>query len=83
MRLLNRSQPDKFEAIIKETGETVEGSEGIEKEIVDFYKNLYELYDKDNVNVRSDDNFFEHIEPVSGAEQAATVAPITADELLK
>lgn len=81
MRLLNRSNPDKFVAINTGNGEEINDSEGIEGEIVSFYKTLYEDYDRTNLHVREDGDFFDNLEPISGAEQDAVPSRISKEQL--
>ena len=78
LRLLNRAQPDSFDRIQRDDGVVITEPDEIESEIVNFYRNLYELED---VVTEADDNFFNEISPVTDQENEATAAPMTADEL--
>ena len=78
MRLLNRSNPDNFEAIIREDGSLVETETEIEAEIVTFYKKLYE--EKKNVT-NQDDLFFDQVDPISDEEDIWITEPLTVESL--
>ena len=79
MRLLNRSCPDKFEAIIKEDGTLITDESLIESEIVNFYKKLYE--EKKDVN-NQDAFFFTQIDPIA-EEDNASVAEVVTEAALR
>jgi len=82
MRLLNRRSPDVFKKIVKEDGAEVNGEEEIEREIVSFYKNLYENYEKFNVDsANNDENFFQGLESVNEGDDVEVAKPITEEEL--
>jgi len=53
----------------------------IEKEIVSFYKELYENYDKSSLRQNDDRTFFDNISGISGEEAEAVVNCITKDQL--
>ena len=78
MRLLHRTTPDDFK-IINVNGRTVTDQEGISIEIVDFYKNLYENFDR--IESTDDLEFFNKLESVSGEEEANIIKPLTLEEL--
>ena len=81
LRLLNRSYPDDFKSIVGEHG-TVTDPEAIELEIVKFYKNLYESYDKDALHVLEDnDEFFNELQSISGDAEQKIVDPIELRDL--
>ena len=80
LRLLQRSMPDNFKEIERD-GEIISTQVGIEAEIVNFYKGLYETYDKSELNVENDDDFFSNIKSLSGNEHEAVTRPLTSDEL--
>jgi len=81
MRLLNRRAPDTFKKIVREDESEVVDETGIEKEIVTFYKNLYENYEKVNIAANDDEAFFQKLESVSEADDEDVAKPITVDEL--
>lgn len=84
LRLLNRSAPDVFTSLIDSNGREINDQNEIEKEIVDFYKTLYENYDKSKLeDVEYNDAFFDKISPVPEQEQSKVSAPITLEELGK
>ena len=78
---MQRATPDDFKELIGEAGNTILDSNGIEQEIVNFYKNLYENYDKSDLRTDEDNEFFEGISSVSAISQDAVTAPITSEEL--
>ena len=83
LRLLNRSLPDDFKTIIGSNGELVEPDE-IEKEIVSFYKNLYETYDRTEIEIiRDDDDFFQELQPMSYEEERHVTKEIELSDLTK
>ena len=81
MRLLNRPMPDKFKELENANGELIKGETEIEAEIVSFYKNLYESYDKSKINVTEDQSFLNEINPITGDREDQIVKPIDIDEL--
>ena len=81
MRLLNRASPDKFETILNENGEEENCEEKIEEAIVEYYKRLYENYDKTNINHQNAGDFFNHIQPISDAAKDEILRPITDQDL--
>ena len=83
LRLLNRKNPDKFKQIQNEAGDMLTSQLDIEAEIVNFYKNLYKTYDRTQINLTNDDEFFDELEEISGEAQASVVAPITTEDLAK
>lgn len=83
LRILERKNPDKFTQIQDEAGNILENQGLIEAEIISFYKNLYETYDKTKLEVTPDPSFFDEIISVTGEQQQEVVAPITIDDLAK
>ena len=82
LRLLNPPSPDNFKIIEGSNGEEITGQDQIEKEIVKFYSKLYEEYDKSNlVHTDVNDEFFNEITPVSGADEKRVVDPVGLEEL--
>ena len=82
LRLLNRSNPDKFTSINKESGEEVTGQKEIEDTIVDFYKTLYENYEKGHLrDIDISDDFFKNLQPVTGDDEEEVVNQIGLEEL--
>ena len=53
----------------------------IHESIVEFYKNLYENFERVE-HSDTDDTFFNNLETISGADEDSIVRPITAEELL-
>ena len=80
LRLLRRSSPDQFNCL-ESNGAQVVGEAEIEETIVDFYRDLYENYDKSQLNVVNDDEFFNNIESLSADDERTIVSPITAADL--
>jgi hypothetical protein len=82
MRLLKRTMPDDFNEIVSDDGMVLKDSSGIEKEIVKFYKDLYE-----KESVIADDltlnDFLKHVTPISGAEEDDVVRKLGKDEMRK
>ena len=83
LRLLNRSNPDKFVVLENDEGNQISNEDEIEKEIVSFYKNLYEVYDQSELRINDDPNFFDNIESLSDLDGQAVSEPITTEELAK
>jgi len=87
LRLLNRSNPDKFKELRDGEGNLLTGETEIEKEIVSFYKRLYENYDKSNLTNAPDqallDDFFQNVDKISNNDEAELVEPITIQDLTK
>jgi hypothetical protein len=81
LRLLNRSSPDNFTSLLNNEGETITDSTKIEDEIANFYRCLYESYDKSNLVVDDDVNFFNKILPVPENEAQPISEPISENEL--
>ena len=83
LRLLQRNMPDDFTVIAGVDGDIAE-PELIEREIVRFYKSLYENYDKDAVEVlREDDDFFSELDSLSNDAETQIIEPLTLPELTK
>ena len=80
LRILQRNSPDNFKELIKEDGSSVTEPTEIEKEVVQYYKNLYENYDK-SVLVDNDNTFFDEISEIPEAERGEVDKPITENEL--
>ena len=83
LRLLNRSMPDKFTELVNTQGELLQDSDRIEEEVVNFYKTLYEQYDKSHLGTNNDESFFDNITPVSDDEANGVAEPIQLAELTK
>ena len=82
LRLLNRAQPDDFNSLVNEQGETITSEAEIEKEIIGFYKKLYENEDDIRLNVQNnDDVFFQHVQPVDQQCDDEISRPLTKEEL--
>ena len=82
LNLLNRRAPDSFQRLSSDSGEEIEKPEEIEKEIVKFYKSLYENYDKSKVEeVSINDEFFAQLSSVTDADDDAVSAQVTLKEL--
>ena len=80
MRLLNRANPDKFTKLEGSNGEGLSNELEIEREIVRYYKNLYENFDETMVE-NNDDNFFQGIDPIEEDEARTVCEDISEDEL--
>ena len=75
--------PDEFKAINGENG-VVNDPAMIEQEIVKYYKNLYEEYDRGFLeDIRDDDDFFNELTKISGASEETVVRPIELRDLTK
>jgi len=84
LNLLKRKSPDNFQILENSSGAEISSQDLIEQEIVNFYKSLYEDYDKSLLkDVSLDDDFFNLISAVSADEEEQVVAPITIEELEK
>ena len=84
LNILNRRAPDSFKVIINNEGTEVATQEEIEKEIVNFYKALYEDYDRTQLkDVSVDDDFFKNLSPVTALEQDTVTARIRTEDLEK
>ena len=82
LNLLKRPAPDRFKTIVDNNGVEISSQEAISAEIVSFYKNLYEEYDRTNlVDISINDNFFDLIDPVPAEDAAAVTTPITIQDL--
>ena len=80
MRLLNRTVPDDIKNINVD-GRNVQESDEISSEIVKFYKNLYENYER--IETADDSDFFRKIVPMSEGDEGKVVEPMTLEELRK
>ena len=84
LNLLNRRAPDNFKVVTNREGIEICTQEGIEKEIVNFYKELYEEYDKSNLKeVDVNDDFFKNLSQVSAEQDGGVSSPIGVLELGK
>ena len=83
LRIMNRTCPDNFKELTLREGETTSDPEKIKQEIVRFYKELYENYDKSNLQENNDDNFFDELTPINEANQSQISAPVTNEEILR
>ena len=81
LRLLRRTAPDKFSTLENNDGELIEDEKEIEETIVNFYKSLYEEYDKTELNANEDNSFFDNIQSLPDEDQQNVVRPITIEEL--
>ena len=83
LRLLNRAIPDDFKSITSSAGEgEVTDPERIEAEIVQYYRKLYESYDKTElITMENDDEFFKELNQVSVDESRELTKPISLAEL--
>ena len=82
LRLLNRSCPDNFKELTLGNGVVSTDPKEIEKEIVTFYKNLYENYDR-TILQECDDVFFSEVIPIENNKSNEISAPITIEELAR
>lgn len=76
-RILNRTMPDKLSKLEKDNGDEIEGEEEVNKEVVDFYKKLYETTE----DVVIEDSFLNNINPVAGETADEVMKRITVEEL--
>ena len=81
LRLLNRINPDKFVALENEAGELVTDEDDIEKEIVAFYKELYEEYEQQTSD--DDPSFFDEISGLENDDERSVCGEISLEELSK
>ena len=81
LRLLNRATPDDFKSIATDAGEITD-PDLIESEIVQFYKSLYENYDKTElINMEEDDEFFKELNQVTAENSRELTKPLSLAEL--
>ena len=81
LRLLNRAVPDDFKSVSSASGEVTDPDQ-IEREIVHFYKHLYETYDKSQlITMEEEDDFFKELDQVSANEANSLIEPISLSEL--
>ena len=81
LRLLNRATPDDFKSIAGANGEETNPT-NIEREIVNFYKTLYEDYDKSEIDpMPENDDFFNEIEKVPMDVAREIIKPLTVSDL--
>ena len=83
LRLLRRSVPDSFNVLEDREGNIIVDENEIEKQIVSFYRDLYEDYDRSKLNSNVDDDVFNNIESLAAADEAGVVQAITKEELLR
>ena len=83
LRILNRTCPDNFKELSLSDGEIISDPKRIEKEIVSFYKNLYEDYDRTILQENDDEEFFNEIIPIDDNKSNEISAPITLDKLAR
>ena len=83
LRIMNRVNPDKFGLLEADSGEVLVDEKAISEEIVTYYKALYENYDKEKLDVNTDDSFFDEIAGLTPDEERAVSEPITLEELAK
>ena len=69
LRIMNRANPDKFNSLESDSGEVLLDENSIREEIVNFYKSLYENYDKQSLNINNDDSFFDEIAGLTPDEE--------------
>ena len=81
LRLLNRTMPDSIKELENSEGRTLNTAVEIEAEIVKYYKNLYEDYDKTELRFDNNDGFFDNISEITAESRDKVVKPITKDEL--
>ena len=82
LRLLNRAIPDDFKTIKNANADEITDPDLIEEEIVHYYKNLYETYDKcELINLVDDDDFFKELDQASVGDAQALTKPISLTEL--
>ena len=82
LNMLKRKAPDSFQALTDSQGNVIGNQEDIEREVVGFYKKLYEDYDKSKIkNIELNDDFFNLLECVTGSDEAIVAAPISVEEL--
>ena len=82
LNLLKRKAPDNFQILTNGSGVDIGTQELIEQEIVQFYKSLYEDYDKNQIrDVPISDNFFGLITAVSDEDDVKMASRITPKEL--
>ena len=81
LRLLNRAVPDDFKSVRGQNGE-INDPDLIEQEIVNFYKGLYENYDKSEIEIlQDDDEFFKELDRIPEAEAGEIIKPLTVSDL--
>ena len=82
LRLLNRKNRDVFGELINNQNETLNKAKDIEDEVVNFYKNLYENYDRSNLTTNRDDaSFFNNVNQISGNAAGEVTRPISIADL--
>ena len=81
LNLLKRPAPDLFKTIIDNDGREISSQEEISSEIVNFYKKLYEDYDKTNLTNDSANDFFNLLDPIPASDADIVTKPITIQDL--
>ena len=82
LRLLNRATPDDFKSVAGPNGDVTDPTL-IENEIVNFYKTLYENYDKSELGDIPNDDFFSELERVHPDGARELTEPLTISDLEK
>ena len=82
LRLLNRTNPDKFTKIVSNDGNIITDEVKIEDEIKLFYKNLYEDFSTELIE-QNDVDFFQEIEPIADSDDREIGREISVEELRK
>jgi len=83
LNLLKRPQPDDFKKIEVDGGGVLCSELEIQEEIVRFYKNLYENYDRSNLNTFQDESYFQNLDAVTPEQAETIVREIEQEELLE
>ena len=78
LRILNRGIVDDFQKVTDEEGRTHSDQASIEKEVVRFYRDLYEKVSDIST---TDEEFFAELEAMDPAEEDSVVRPIRVEEL--
>ena len=79
LRLLNRNMPDDFKILEGQGGRLLNEPDQIEKEIINFYKALYE--DEKELEIEEEPDFLNNIRSISDEDGRGIAAPITMEEL--
>ena len=83
LRILSRSTPDNFKELSMNDGTLTNDPRRIESEIVNYYKKLYENYEKIDVQETSDEDFFKEIISIDNTKQSEISAPVTSEEIVQ
>ena len=81
LRILNRPTPDDFKELKGQNDELISSKNGIEDEIVRYYKKLYEDYEKQDINEDEVQNFLRNIEPINNDASVSVSSRIDRDEM--